>query len=259
MQHIHHLHRTQPLQHSPLSQSMQTSQPRALEPTTQYEQQFQESFSHQGYPTRKRSILADMVEPMDKKRWKGAEAGSSGSFTWLGLLGTAGDSTEEPGQGYFERRSTSQYDPATPPLDPGPFQASVSANPIQFPSHQQDQAAQSTHEQGYNFTLQRSREEGVRNDMDVEASCSGLQSPHEGVSIRSLSPAPSSPSGSIHEYEGMPSTNLCPASTPDPGYLESKHHSHLGVPTGRTNFVMGFRPGCERCQRREKGHFAHFE
>ncbi|KAI8360054.1 hypothetical protein B0O80DRAFT_193566 [Mortierella sp. GBAus27b] len=266
MHHTHHIHHTQPLQGPPISQPMQTSQPRLSEPAMQYGQQ-QGSLPYHSPQDRKRRVHADIVEPMGKKRWKGTEDGSSGSYAWPGLMGTAADSQEDSEQSYFERRSISQYDPATPPLDSGPLQVSISSSPFHFPSHYVV-TAQRRNEQGYSFTSRlTTRDEGVRNDMDIEASCSQLQSAHEGVTIRSLSPAPSSPSGSIHEcgdYEGSAHSNHSHHQTPKPDqvYFENDEHSLLDrrrAPNGRSNFVMGFRPGCERCQRREKGHFAHFE
>lgn len=89
--------------------------------------------------------------------------------------------------------------------------------------------------------------------------------------FRSISPAPSSPSGSIDGSEAnarMQDSSGFTASMVSPsqqGGAEGLADQSRTLPTqdkrapgGRMQFVMGFRPDCERCQRREKGHFAHF-
>lgn len=89
--------------------------------------------------------------------------------------------------------------------------------------------------------------------------------------FRSISPAPSSPGGSLDGSEAntrMQDSNGLTASIASHlqqggveglvGQSKTSLAQEKRTPSGRTQFVMGFRLDCERCQRREKGHFAHF-
>ncbi|KAI7817881.1 hypothetical protein BC939DRAFT_464696 [Gamsiella multidivaricata] len=141
----------------------------------------------------------------------------------------------QPGQDYFQYRIVPQYDPSTPPLDPGPLQVTNNTGFSQsFSSYQQA--------------------------MDIEAHYELPQCVREGLSIRSLSPAPSSPSESIIDHEG--STNRDQNYRPDSSHEEYRSETcqlaEKKATGGKPSIIMGYRPGCERCRRREKGHFAHF-
>ena len=57
---------------------------------------------------------------------------------------------------------------------------------------------------------------------------------------------------SFHAMES--SSNISNASTTKITKAEPKAGG-----SGRLNIVIGYRPSCERCQRKEKGHYAHFE
>ncbi|KAF9207422.1 hypothetical protein BGZ49_000445 [Haplosporangium sp. Z 27] len=178
----------------------------------------------------------DDLELSFKKRYKGTQASSQGSFGWSGLLESVASGAEHDiprastlsEQSHFEQIISPQYDPSTPPLETGPFQANA--------SH-------------FNFqptdgSMLRNVIESRELNLDI-----GLEHSHEGISIRPLSPAPSSPSESIEDIERS-----------DTSLRQNLNNTVIDkrVSVGRSSFTMGYKPGCERCLRREKGHFAHF-
>lgn len=228
----------------------------------------------QGQWTKKRGLYSAPEEtPIQKKRNTGSEA--EGLFGWSDLLAAT---THSPGrQEYFDQHSSYQSNPATPPMDPGVsplaphFTRFQPSGYQQSPSHSSWGEPRQTERHGqFNHTdsvFGRAR-------MDVGTSSSGGACYHSQDHIsafRSISPAPSSPSGSIDDSEEI-------VRMQDPNRLAASMASHVQhggaeeqadqsrtslaqekrTPSGRTHFVMGFRPDCERCQRREKGHFAHF-
>ncbi|KAI8595969.1 hypothetical protein EDD21DRAFT_20235 [Dissophora ornata] len=256
-QRLHHL------QHSP---SPHRPQPSSLDTPIQHQQQPVQS--------RKRPAFADIDSSVFKRRSKGPEAGQQGLPGWPRSL-EAATSSIRPGSiadselRYFDRCPVSQYDPATPPLDSGPADASsgyFQPSTIYKCGMNSRQELQLTQR-----LLQTTGAEGVHLGMEIDASVPAPEHTHEGVSIRSLSPAPSSPSGSIGDGEnldGVPNQdrwssehNVFTSTSPDRCSVDSEVQSRVAekrIPLGRSSFVMGFRPGCERCRRREKGHFAHF-
>ncbi|KAF9916248.1 hypothetical protein BX616_004246 [Lobosporangium transversale] len=221
----------------------------------------------QGFWARKRGTLDEEDDLIAKKRSKGSGADSPGVFGWPNLLESV---TSSPGYGspntnqaYLERYSTPQYDSATPPFEPTLFQVQATSNPVS-PSP--------------------NREVGHVHDVEQRPALLG--------SMRPVPPAPPSPSESIREIgeqssissdhsSDCSSTNSSmdsrsysnrwgpiehkPLTRTRLGSIEVKEgYTHAsGIEkrdsSGRGVFVMGFRPGCERCQRREKGHFAHYE
>ncbi|KAF9286054.1 hypothetical protein BGZ68_003289 [Mortierella alpina] len=110
---------------------------------------------------------------------------------------------------------------------------------------------------------------GHQFEMDVESPWREHYSSHSSLSaLRSISPAPSSPGESVDEMEGRgayqrisPGAGLNTVSrvfTPPVAEVTGIDPGTRKAPNGRPSFVMGFRADCEKCQRRERGHFAHF-
>ncbi|KAF9566612.1 hypothetical protein EC968_003703 [Mortierella alpina] len=223
--------------------------------------------------SRKRGQVAE-TEADDsnlKKRSKN-EHGGQGLFGWNGMLEAAKSSpgpgspysSSESDQGYCDRRSTLAT-PATPPRETGVptgerqrqfFPADYGAHPTQ---EREPGSAHPLVEKAF----------GHQFDMDVESPWRGQDTNHHNISVlRSISPAPSSPGESVGGLEGqgayqglgqvadlnVVSRDLTPpalkATHIDPGTRRASN--------GRPSFVMGFRADCEKCQRRERGHFAHF-
>ncbi|KAF9949356.1 hypothetical protein BGZ72_008854 [Mortierella alpina] len=229
--------------------------------------------------SKKRGLVAETEADtsLAKKRNK-SEHGGQGLFGWNGLLEAAKSSSgpgspyssSESDQGYFDRRSTLAT-PATPPRDPG---APTGCSQSQFFISNSQQPANSTslHTQGresgatYPLALKAF---GHQFDMDVESSWREQYTSHSTLSaLRSISPAPSSPDESVDEMEGHEAYQGIGQNTglnTDPRVFTSpaSEAAHIDPGTrkasnGRPSFVMGFRADCERCQRRERGHFAHF-
>ncbi|KAF9433645.1 hypothetical protein BGZ76_009177 [Entomortierella beljakovae] len=199
----------------------------------------------------------DRNEHVVKKRSKSIELDSHDLFAWPGLrTSVVSCSTPHSKQGYFDHSLSPKYGPATPPLESAPFQSSTSFNHTQ--SKLSRDVRDIVYETGNNSNVTRG---GYHvSDMGMETYYKEQINSHEGISIRSLSPAPSSPSGSINGTEGEENNEL--------EWNSNRLHedavttmSATVKKTGdkRFNFVMGYRSGCERCLRREKGHFAHLE
>ncbi|CAO3573214.1 unnamed protein product [Mortierella alpina] len=229
--------------------------------------------------SRKRGLVTETEadDSILKKRNKN-EHGGQGLFGWNGLLEAAKSSpgpgspysSSESDQGYFDRRSTLAT-PATPPRDigaptgesQGHVFVSRSHQPTNFAvPHIQERETRSTHPLAQKAF-------GHLFDMDVESPWREQHMSHSSLSaLRSISPAPSSPGESVNEMEGQgayqspgqgagssiaSSVFTPPASEAthiDPGTRKALNN--------RPSFVMGFRADCEKCQRRERGHFAHF-
>ncbi|KAF9901669.1 hypothetical protein EC991_005801 [Linnemannia zychae] len=220
--------------------------------------------------TRKRGLYSDPEETSTaKKRHTGSE--SEGLFGWGDLLAAT---THSPGttssrfpveirQGYFDQHSSYQSNPATPPMDPA-----VSPSVSHFTRFQPSGYQQSPPRSGWGESEHGEGQDQLnyigatfaRGRMDVEILSQGGTYHGQMTTFRSISPAPSSPSGSI---DGSEATSMVGHISPDE---EERLANRSAAPLvqdkkasgGRAHFVMGFRPGCERCQRREKGHFAHF-
>ncbi|KAF9924915.1 hypothetical protein BGZ67_009006 [Mortierella alpina] len=229
--------------------------------------------------SRKRGLVAETEadDSILKKRNKNEHDGQ-GLFGWNGLLEAAKSSpapgspysSSESDQGYFDRRSTLAT-PATPPRDAG---APTGESQGQFLVSSSQQPANSTslytpgREPRSTHPLAE-KALGHQFDMDVESPWREQYTIHNSLSaLRSISPAPSSPGESVDEMEGHGAyqghgeddglNTVSRVFTPpvseatfiDPGTRKASN--------GRPSFVMGFRADCEKCQRRERGHFAHF-
>ncbi|KAF9095514.1 hypothetical protein BGX29_008984 [Mortierella sp. GBA35] len=229
----------------------------------------------QGQWSRKRGLFSDPELSAIKKRNRGSE--TEGLFGWGDMLAAT---THSPGVApahfhveaspeYFDRQSTHHSNPATPPMDPGVSPLAPTFTRFQPSDYQPSLSRSIWGESGQgegHGQLNSTRSTFGRTGMDVEASRQGAQfyhgqgyisgEPRQMSTIRSISPAPSSPGGSADEldvYSRMQdSTSMASVEGLVPPAPEKKATS------GRGQFVMGFRPGCEKCQRREKGHFAHF-
>ncbi|KAG0296156.1 hypothetical protein BGZ98_001086 [Dissophora globulifera] len=92
---------------------------------------------------------------------------------------------------------------------------------------------------------------GDHTSMEVESTV------YEGVSIRSLSPAPSPPGEGIGDFSDA--DNKTTTTTATMVTSTSTETTTTTTSLSRPSFVMGYRTGCDKCRRREKGHFAHFE
>jgi hypothetical protein len=205
-----------------------------------------------------------------------------GLFGWSDLLAATAHS---PGHHeYFDQHSSYHSNPATPPMDPGVSPLAQQFTRLHPSGHQQTSSDISWGEIGQAAEQGHSNHIGSafgQMQMDVGTSRHGgayyhgqghiLRESRQMRTFRSISPAPSSPGGSIDGSEANTrmqdsrgfTTSM--VSHSQQGGAEGLAHQPRASPTqekralgGRMQFVMGFRPDCERCQRREKGHFAHF-
>ncbi|KAF9186713.1 hypothetical protein BGZ51_001794 [Haplosporangium sp. Z 767] len=203
---------------------------------------------------RKRGPTEDAGDVTINKRKKPTEASAQGLFGWDDLLEAASSpgpgsphSSIESSYGCFERHPTPQSNPATPPID------------CDTPRFVHDQGTVSIWQAAVVAESSRQRSAAFRSPLQ-----------------HSVSSAPSSPGGNIGESSGFSvprrihdDNGLVQPISNSNLNLETRSHSagpesHTNIsiektPSYRPNFVMGFKPGCEKCQRREKGHFAHFE
>ncbi|KAF9140557.1 hypothetical protein BG015_001592 [Linnemannia schmuckeri] len=228
----------------------------------------------QGQWTRKRGLYSDPEETQThKKRNTGAEA--EGLFGWSDLLAATAHS---PGhQEYFDQHSSYHSNPATPPMDPGVSPLASHFTRFQPSGYQQSPPHNSWGETGQaeiHGQLNHTGSAFGRTRMDVGTLSQGAAYYHGQDHIstfRSISPAPSSPDGSVDGSEanarmqdssGLTASMVSHVQQGGAEELADQSRTSLAQekrpPRGRMQFVMGFRPDCEKCQRREKGHFAHF-
>ncbi|KAK3842919.1 MAG: hypothetical protein J3R72DRAFT_123046 [Linnemannia gamsii] len=241
--------------------------------------------SFQGQWTRKRGHYSDPEEtPTVKKRLTGSE--SEGLFGWSDLLAATTHSPVtissrfpvETRQGYFDQQLSYNSNPATPPMDPGVSPLVPHFTRFQPSGFQHRPPRNSWGESGQGEGHGQLNSVGPafgQARMVAETSSQGGPYYHvqdqvsretrQTATFRSISPAPSSPSGSIGDSEantGFATSMVGHLVQEGVEGLTDQSSASIAqekrASSGRTQFVMGFRPGCEKCQRREKGHFAHF-